>query len=217
MHGPGWLPAFPEVKLNSNQGKSPGRKIKWLKEGLLLLGVLLLSASIALILVHLQSYLKVNLQNYALLAYCIVFAVSLLSSATIFIPAPGIAIVLAAATQWDPFWVAIAAGTGDALGEITAYWAGYVGERIIVDEHMAAYQKVMQWMQRYGAWAVFGIALVPILPFDLVGIVAGGLKLPRWKFIVATWCGKVPRVFLIVYLSHQLPLWLHPWLYKAGQ
>ncbi len=198
-------------------GKPRNRKIKWLEEGLLLLGVLLLSACIMFILVNLQSYFKVSLQNYALLAYAIVFVVSLFSSATIFIPAPGIAIVLAAATQWDPFGGALAAGTGDALGEVTAYWAGYVGEKIIIDEHMAAYQKVAQWTQRYGAWAVFGIALVPILPFDLVGLVAGGLKVRLWKFIAATWCGKVPRVFVVVYLSHQLPLWFQPWFYKAGQ
>ncbi len=198
-------------------GKPNSRKIKWLEEGLLLLGVILLSACIVFMLVNLQSYFKVTLQNYALLAYAIVFVVSLLSSATIFIPAPGIAVVLAAATQWDPFWVAMAAGTGDALGEVTAYWVGYVGEKIIIDEHMAAYQKMVGWTQRYGAWAVFSIALVPVLPFDLVGLVSGGLKVPLWKFIAATWCGKVPRVFVLVYLSHQLPLWLYPWFSRLVQ
>jgi uncharacterized membrane protein YdjX (TVP38/TMEM64 family) len=119
-----------------------------------------------------------------------VFIVSLLSSATIFIPAPGIAVVLAAATQWDPLWVGLAAGTGDALGETTSYWVGFMGKKIIVDEHMAPYQKVVSWVQKYGTWPIFGIALVPILPYDLVGLAAGGLKEPFWKFLLATWCGR---------------------------
>lgn len=204
-------------KQTAPDGKLNSKKAKWLKEGLLLLGILVLSGAIIYLLMSLQSYFKVSLQNYALLAYAIVFVVSLLSSATIFIPAPGIAIVLAAATQWDPFWVALAAGTGDSLGELTSYWVGYVGEKIIVDEHMAAYQKVVQWTQKYGVWAIFGIALVPILPYDLVGLVSGGLKVPWWKFIIATWCGKVPRLFVIVYLSHQLPLWFKFWFFKAAQ
>jgi len=201
--------------LSSNPDKPRGKKVKWLKELLLLAGMLLLSAGIVFFLVQLQNTFKVTLQSYALLAYVIVFLVSLLSSATIFIPAPGIAIVLAAATQWDPVWVALAAGSGDALGEITAYWAGYVGERIIVDEHMQAYKKVVGWTQKYGAWAVFGIALVPILPFDLVGLAAGGLKVPWWKFLIAAWCGKVPRMFVVVFLVHQIPLWLHPFIYRG--
>ena len=154
-----------------NQGPA-SRKIKWLKEGLLLLGMLVLSAGIAFLLYHFQDFFRVSLRSYGNIAYLVVFAVSLLSSSTIFIPTPGIAITLAAAAVWDPLLVGIAAGTGDAIGEMTAYWTGYVGEKIIVDEHMPAYQKATAWMDRHGAWAIFGVALVPVVLFDLVGLAA---------------------------------------------
>ncbi len=51
-------------------------------------------------------------------------------------------------------------------------------------------------MNRYGAWTVFGIALVPIVPNDLVGI-AAALKIRWWKCLLATWLGKLPRAFLV--------------------
>ena len=192
-------------------GKLAGIKMKWLKEGLLLLGMIALSAAISLLLFQFKDSFSLALQSYGWLAYIVVFAVSLLSSCTIFIPTPGTAIVLAAATVWDPVLVGIAAGTGDAIGEMTAYWVGYAGEKIIVDEHMPAYQKAVRWMDRYGVWAIFGVALVPVVLFDLVGLAAGALKIKWWKFLLAAWCGKVPRAIVVCSIGHQLLLLLPAW------
>lgn len=197
--------------METKEVRLSNKKIKWLKEGLLFMGMIALSAGIAILLYQFQDYFRISLRSYGWVAYTLVFVVSLLSSATIFVPAPGVAFVLAAATVWDPFFVALAAGTGDAIGEMTAYWAGYVGEKIIIDEHMPAYQRAVSWMNRYGAWAIFGVALLPIVLFDLVGLAAGALKIRWWKFLLAAWCGKVPRAFLVAYLGHQIPLLVQPW------
>jgi len=197
--------------LAAEDAKRAGIRIKLLKEGLLLLGMIVLSAAIAFVLFRFQDVLKLSLQSYGWLAYPVIFTISLLSSSTIFIPTPGMAIVLAAAMVWDPVLVGIAAGTGDAIGEMTAYWVGYAGEKIIVDEHLPAYQKAVSWMDRYGAWAIFGVALVPVVLFDLVGLAAGALKIKWWKFLLAAWCGKVPRAIIICTIGHQLPLILGAW------
>jgi uncharacterized membrane protein YdjX (TVP38/TMEM64 family) len=199
------------MKQDTETPRPPGRKIKWLEEGLLILGMLALSAGIAFMLYYFQDFFRVSLHSYGYVVYLLVFGVSLLSSSTIFIPTPGIAFTLAAAAIWDPLFVGVAAGTGDAIGEMTAYWTGYVGERIIVDEHMPAYLKAAAWMDRYGAWAIFGVALVPVVLFDLVGLAAGALKVRWWKFLMAAWCGKVPRAMVICYLGHQLPAILFNW------
>ena len=197
--------------MTAEGGKPTGIRLKWIKEGLLLLGMIALSAAIAFLLFRFRDTLSLSLQSYGWLAYLVVFAVSLLSSSTIFIPTPGIVIVLAAATVWDPVLVGFAAGTGDAIGELTAYWVGYIGEKIIVDEHMPAYQKAVRWMDRYGAWAIFGVALVPVVLFDLVGLAAGALKIKWWKFLLAAWCGKVPRAIVLCSIGHQLPLFFQAW------
>jgi len=191
--------------LNTEKPAASARIMKWIKEALLLLGMLAFSAGIAFLLIRFQDTYNISLRSYGWLAYILVFIVSMLSSATIFIPAPGIAFVLAAATVWDPALVAVAAGTGDAVGEMTSYWTGYIGEKIIIDEHLPAYQKAVSWMNKNGAWAIFGVALVPVVLFDLVGLAAGALKIRWWKFLLAAWCGKLPRAFLVAYLGHQIP------------
>lgn len=197
----------------NTEGQKPAAKSvgKWLKEILFLLGMLALSAAVAFVLIRFQDTFRVSLRDYGWIAYLIVLVANLLSSATILIPAPGIAFTLAAAAVWDPMFVAIAAGSGDAIGEMSAYWVGYVGERIVVDEHLPAYRKAASWMDKYGAWAVFGIALIPILPYDLIGIAAGTLKISWWKCFLATLGGKLPRAFLISYLGQQIPFVVRPW------
>jgi uncharacterized membrane protein YdjX (TVP38/TMEM64 family) len=199
--------------LKNNEVKSSPKKVKWLVEVLLFLGMIMFSAIIAFLLFQFQDYFRVSLSSFGWVAYILIFIVTMLSSATILVPAPGIAFVLAAATVWDPTFIAIAAGTGDAVGEMTAYWVGYVGERIIVDEHIPAYQKAVTWMNRYGEWTVFGDALVPIIPFDLVGMAAGALKLRWWVCLLATLAGKLPRAFIVAYMGHQIPLLIHPWTF----
>ena len=167
-----------------------------------------ISAIVAFLLFRYQDAFKASLKDYGWIAYIIVFIATALSSATILIPAPGIAFTLTAAAVWDPTFVAIAAGTGDALGEMTAYWIGYVGERIVDYDHLPAYGKASSWTDRYGVWAIFGIALVPIVPYDLIGMAAGALKIKWWKFFLGTWAGKLPRAFLAAYLGYQIPFLL---------
>jgi uncharacterized membrane protein YdjX (TVP38/TMEM64 family) len=56
-------------------------------------------------------------------------------------------------------------------------------------------------MNKYGVWAVFLFALIPMLLFDLVGLAAGALKFPVWKFILACWAGRIPRSFVEAYIG----------------
>lgn len=198
--------------MKENGQKKTKKSIRWLEEGLLLLAMIAFSCAIVFLLTELQDYFRLSLRSYSWVAYLLVFAVSMLSSATIFIPAPGVAFVLAAAAVWDPAFVAIAAGTGDAIGEMTSYWAGYAGEKIMIDERLPAYQRAVSWMNRYGIWAVFSVALVPLMLFDLIGMAAGALKITWWKFLLATLAGKIPRAFVVAYLGHQIPLVIHPWI-----
>lgn len=192
--------------------KTP-EKNKWVREILFILGMLVLSAGIAFLLYRFQNIYDVSLRSYGWLAYILVFILSLLSSATIFVPAPGLAFTLAAATVWNPLLVAIAAGTGDAIGELTSYWVGYIGERMIVDEHMPAYQKAVAWMNRYGIWAIFAVALVPVLLFDLVGMAAGALKIRWWRFLLSAWCGKLLRILLVTCLWQQAAVFIGGWFH----
>src|SRR4030042_5349858 len=73
-----------------------------------------------------------EVQKIANFGYGGIFIVSILSNATLILPLPGVIFTSAMGAVFNPFWVAIAAGIGAALGETTGYLAGVSGQ-IVVD------------------------------------------------------------------------------------
>ena len=134
------------------------------------------------------------LQN---LGYVGVFLVGLLANATIFLPAPSWALTIAAGAALNPLLVAFAAATGEALGEITGYLAGSSGT--IVLENREGYQKSARLMKRWGVWFIMVLAFIPNPAFDIVGILAGALRMPVAKFLWGTFWGKFLRALLLAY------------------
>ncbi len=128
-----------------------------------------------------------------------IFLVSLLSNATIIFPIPGVVFTSAMGAVFHPFWVAVAAGSGAAVGELSGYLAGVSGQ--IVLDRSEGYDKVYNWMQRYGYWTLILLAFVPNPLFDIAGFVAGSLKLPIWKFLLACLIGKIGKMLLFAYLG----------------
>jgi len=177
------------------------RKKKWLQTAAWVVGIAALTAGIVYLLSFLEGYFGLPLEEFALQAYLIVFGVTLLSSCTILFPAPGVALVMAAAAKWNPAIVAMAASVGGTIGELTGYYAGYLGRKIIVTAYHERYEQAAGWMNRYGLWAIFAFALVPILIFDLIGLAAGALRLPVWKFLLACWAGRIVRSLIEAYFG----------------
>ena len=128
--------------------------------------------------------------------YIGVFLISLLSSATILIPAPGWAVVIALSKTLDPYILGIAAGVGSGLGEMVGYEVGN-GARRLIDKN----DNNIKAIEKYGAVAIFFLAFIPNPLFDVAGLAAGALKMPMWKFLLATVSGKILRFFLLAYLG----------------
>ncbi len=51
------------------------------------------------------------------------------------------------------------------------------------------YGRVEDWVRKWGALTIFIFSLVPFV-FDLVGIAAGVLRFPFWKFLLLCWLGR---------------------------
>ncbi len=103
---------------------------------------------VILAVVGLTVFLFLNrdrVQELEALGYPGVFLISLLSNATLILPVPGVLFTSAMGAVFNPFWVAIAAGSGATLGEITGYMAGFSGQGVI--ENRTWYDKVTQWMK----------------------------------------------------------------------
>ena len=116
------------------------------------------------------------------------FLLSLLFNATVILPLGAIGMVFALGAVLPlPAVVGLAGGIGAAIGEITGYMAGYSGRGIAQRSQM--YSRVEGWVRRWGAIAIFTFSLVPFA-FDLVGIAAGILRFPFWKFFLLCWAGR---------------------------
>ena len=165
---------------------------------------------LALLLVILVSVsllsMRDRIQELAGLGYPGIFLTALLASATVLIPAPGLAIVFTMGSILNPFGIAFAAGTGAAIGEISGYLAGISGRAVI--ERMDVYQRVKPNIMKYGPWAIFLLGVIPNPTFDLAGIAAGALKMPFWKFLVAVWAAQVIKMLAFALAGSYSLNWL---------
>ncbi len=152
---------------------------------------------------YLMRYFNISIERLATTAYLVVFGVTLLSNAAVLVPVtyPHLTIMIAAAAYWNPFMIALVASVAGALGEITGYYAGYLGKRIVRFENAPGYARLAGWMERYGPWGIFFISLQPILPVDIAGLLAGASKLPLWKFLLPCWAGKLGKYLVACYLG----------------
>jgi len=138
-----------------------------------------------------------RLASLAAYGYLGAFFISLLSSATILLPVPGIAVIFALGATYDPYLVGLAAGAGSALGELSGYMAGYSGQGVFKSSR--TYLRMEHWMRQRGALVIFVFAFVPNPIFDLAGAAAGILRYPVWKFLLFCFLGKTPRSILVAF------------------
>lgn len=143
-----------------------------------------------------------ELQRLGHFSYGGIFILSLLANATLILPVPGVVLTTAMGAIFNPFWVAVAAGLGSALGEITGYLAGFSGQIIV--EQTEWYDRLTCWMKRYGDITVLILAILPNPFFDLAGMAAGMLKLPLPRFLL--WCsiGKIIKMMVFAYFGATL-------------
>ncbi|MFW6150546.1 MAG: VTT domain-containing protein [Chloroflexota bacterium] len=126
------------------------------------------------------------------------------STVTILFPLPWEAAVVAAGATLNPLLVGVIATAGATVGELSSYVVGYIGKDLDLGRYSQRYQSAKAWMARRGTFAVFLFALLPILVFDLIGIIAGSSRYPLWKFIAACFAGRLIRCLTEAYLGFGL-------------
>lgn len=65
--------------------------------------------------------------------------------------------------------------------------------------------KTEKWLSKYGGWAIFVLAVQPVFPFDVAGIVAGTAKYPYYKFFTFCLAGRIIKY--IIMLAGGVELW----------
>lgn len=157
---------------------------------------------------------RVDIAGYqvAWIVYLVIFGISLVSNLTVVAPVPfAIAIMVAAAKIWNPAIIGFMGAAGGAIGELSGYYAGLLGRKIALYEEIPGYTRVRRWVDKYGIWAVFLLALQPVIPFDVGGLAAGAAKMPIQKFLPAIFVGKLIKYTAIVYAGH-IVFEIFPWM-----
>ncbi len=146
-----------------------------------------------------------QIRELATLGYIGLFVGCVLTNASVFLPASGIAFTLAAATTLNPVVCALLGGLGTSCGEIVGYLCGRFGRKQL--ENSALFSKMESALGRFGYWAVFFFAFLPLPLFDFIGIAAGTVKLSWPRFFLVCTTGKVLKMFLYVFvLRHFMPI-----------
>lgn len=135
------------------------------------------------------------------------FLISMFASATIILPAPGIAVVIAMSSVLDPVTLGIVAGLGSAIGELSGYAAGAGGRALVPEHQRSQVEKLHTLTRRHGALVLGVLAAIPLPLFDFAGIVAGMLRMNIAAFVVAVSIGKSIK-YIILILAGAGPLYL---------
>jgi len=152
-------------------------------------------AFLTVILITVGVYLlRDEIENFEAYGYPGIFILSLLANATIFFPAPSVALSFAMGAVLNPVGVAIAAGLGATFGELTGYLVGFSGQGIV--ERAKFYATLEDLTDRFGGWLIMFLAFIPNPLFDLAGAVAGATGFPVLSFLFWTSIGKIFKMLI---------------------
>ncbi len=154
-----------------------------------------ISILIALVVILWSNYLE----KFSTMDYVGVFIISLLSSATLLIPAPSWVFVVGMGRVLNPYLLGIVAGIGSGFGEITGYLAGKGISHLLHTN--VKYHEYKEWIKENDLLAIGILAFIPNPLFDIAGMAAGKLGIKMWRFIVACMIGRILRYTMLAYIG----------------
>ena len=134
----------------------------------------------------------------------LVIVALILVHAVVFFPAE---IVNATAGLAYGFWVAFPlVMVSWVLSGLIAYWLGAVAGRPLA-VRLAGEKRVASaeaLIDRTGAPALLIARLIPLVPYSLVGYLAGAARVPVWRYTWTSFVGVLPITAAATYLGHAL-------------
>lgn len=167
----------------------------------------LFAAAVALLLIILvvamyQWMTGTTAEQLARWGYAGVFLIMVVSGSSTFFPVPGQASVLASGALWNPVLVGIAAGLGNATGETIGYLVARAATSMFEQINRSQWVLMFRgWFERYGFFAILGIAMIPNPVFDIVGIVAATAAYPLRRFWIACALGNSVKYIGMAYFG----------------
>jgi len=153
--------------------------------------------------------------NYAILGdYAVagVFVVTALATATIIVPVPYIPVIMHIAQQYRDvhmlLWIALAAGAGSVVGEVSGYMVGRSGRQAFAETRFSRWVAAQMTHPVRAFLALFALSAPPNPLFDVAGIAAGAFGVPFWLFATAVFSGRFVRMLGIVLVGLYATAWI---------
>ena len=197
--------------LLAGEGLSQGRtdwrqRLSELSIPLPVMGIAILTVLLAITLV----YYRDSLAHLGTWGYAGILFTELCNSAVIIIPTPSPAYTFSMGAVLNPILLGLIGGTGAALGELTGYYLGAKGRRVV--EGGRHYERLQSLSSgRWMGTALFAFALMPV-PFDIAGIWAGSVRYPLFRFFAFVVPGKVIKVTVVAASGYYGIAWLSKYL-----
>ena len=189
--------------------KTPNR-LAWLKDRALPILGLIAVVAIVVGIFYLWRFHPDDVERLKGFGYLGVFFISLALNATVVLPTGNFAAMAALANSLPsvgflafslpaPLMVGIIGGIGAGIGESTGYLGGYSGQAVMPGKRRL-YERLEGWLKRWGMLFIIGFSIAPLV-FDLVGLAAGALRYPYWKFLIACTLGRIVSYILLCYAA----------------
>ena len=181
------------------------------------LGVMVVIMVPSVLLLLLPIWVDLGEERFKGLGYAGIFLANLASTATVFIPVPGLtaagqALIISGGENLSPIPAGILGGAGMALGEVTAYAAGAVGREFAEGRQVGgplwfrrsveSTVRAIGWlMAHYGMLTLFVLSAIPNPLFEIAGLTAGSVRMNFWRFMSSVAAGKIVRGLILAFLG----------------
>ncbi len=161
--------------------------------------ILLLVTSI--VIIFLSFYFRDEFLKLGSLGILGIFIINVIGSATLFLPAPGIASVIAGGIVFPPLVVATVAALGSAIGDMVGYILGRSGKEVFLKKDSFWFTIFREIFHKYGFILIVFFSFVPNPFFDAIGIFAGLFSYNPIRFFAYVLIGRFLRNLALAYLG----------------
>lgn len=159
---------------------------------------------ISILFILIAYYFQHELIQLKALGLIGIFLINFLGNATVLLPAPAIASVVAGGIVYPPFAVAFFSALGGSFGEMVGFLLGKSGKEIFIKNHHKWYIFLKDIFKKYGNFVIFIFALIPNPIFDIVGILAGAFAVSPYRFFIILLGGRIIRDIILAYAGSKL-------------
>lgn len=152
---------------------------------------------VSLLLISVSFFFRDQLSKFSELGLLGIFLINLFSSITLFLPAPGIATVVAGGFLYNPILVALVAALGSAIGDFVGYILGRSGKEIFLKRNSFWYNIFKETFHKFGALFIILFSMIPNPIFDAIGLIAGLFSYSPVRFFIYIFIGRLLRNLLL--------------------